>query len=245
MFRMERGLHTTQGLWEENLMRLATPLFLLLTIGLATSTASAVPIVTNYDSDADFLANADFVKSFGGNVRWGNGGASGDWEYSVVDASDIPVGPGNPRQNAWLPGPSTNDHAVTFSFDGVDAVTLDPSLAAGASTASGFPGTGLNALAIRARANDGDAANLVGGITITFSSGAPILLGDLIGDQNAEYIVITDARIADGFTLTSTGQLTDGRGSSSQYGFKVGIIPEPSTALLVGAGLALLASRRR
>ena len=141
--------------------------FILVSVAalLGTSPAGAATILT-FSSDADFLANVDFVKEFGGNVRWGNGATNGDWEYSVVDGNDIPMGAGNPRQHAWAAGPSTNDHAVSFDWDGSGTLTLDPSLPAGASSETGLtPGT-INALAIRARASSGDAANLLSPITI-------------------------------------------------------------------------------
>lgn len=219
----------------------------LLMIGLVLGAHSAsATTIEGYASDAEFLADANFTKFFGGNVRWGNAGPSGDWEYSVVDANDIPLLPGNPNQHAWAPGPAPNDHDVTFSYDGAGFLLLDPSLPNGASTASGVSGTGINALAIRARADGGDAASLLDPITISFLSGGPdVVLSGLSGDADAEYIVVIDPRFADGFSVDAAARLQDGSGSLPQYGFKVGFIPEPGTALLVGAGLALMARRPR
>lgn len=96
--------------------------------GLLAGTAAATAILT-FIRDADFLANANFTRDFGGDVRWGNGAVDGDWEYSVVDA-DVPIGAGNPEQNAWVDGGSTNDHTVSFAYDGATTIALDPGLTA-------------------------------------------------------------------------------------------------------------------
>jgi len=227
-------------------MRLSSSLVIVCAgLALVASEAPAATI-SFFGSDADFLANANFTKEFGGNVRWGNAGTSGDWEYSVVDANDIPIGAGNPKQHAWSGSPSTNDHGVSFDYDGVGTITLDPSLPNGASVETGFSAGAINALAIRARADSGDEAQLLSPITITFDLGGPnVVLGTLTGDGNAEYVVVLDSRFAGGFEVTADAQLKDGSGSLPQYGFKAGIIPEPGTAVLVGSGLLLLGLRRR
>lgn len=209
---------------------------------LAATPASALTLT--FSSDAAFLATT-FTKDFGGNVRWGNAGASGDWEYSVVDGSDIPIGSAQ-QQYAW--GGGANPHDVTFAYDdgtGVADLTLsvDPDVSS-ASVAVG--GDGVNAIAIRARADLGDMATL-DDITVTFDVDATsVNLGSLAGDGDAEYVVLIDSRLAFGFTLTADANLEDGSGSLPQYGFKVGnAVPEPGALALIAAPLALALIRRR
>ncbi len=81
---------------------------------------------------------------------------------------------------------------------------------------------------------------------VQFDDGSPDLdLADLVGDGDAEYIVVIDSSLADGFQGVADADLTEGSGSLPQYGYKVGIIPEPATAGLLALGLAALATRRR
>lgn len=210
--------------------------------------APASALTLGFSSDADFNANAGLTKDFGGNVRWGDAGPAGDWEYSVVDGSDVPLPGGNPLQYAWNPGPDMNPHEVTFGYDD-GAGTTDLALSIAGAVSSGSPavgGDGVNALAVRARADLGDAADL-SDIVVSFDVGGSVNLGSLVGDADAEYVMLIDARLSDGFTLTADVELMDGNGSIPQYGFKVGnVVPEPGTVWLLGAGaLGLVARRRR
>jgi hypothetical protein len=232
-----------------NALGMAVVLVAALTVVASGSSATTVFSIDCDSSSqcANAFLDLDFTKELGGNVRWGNGATNGDWEYSVVDATDHPVDDVGPRQHAWASSPSTNDHTVSFDWDGLGTITLDPGLPAGASVATGFPAGPINALAIRARAGTGDVANLLSPITISFDSGGPnVVLATLTGDGDAEYVVVVDSRLSGGFEVVAHAQLGDGSGSLPQYGFKVGFfVPEPNTLLLVGLGLSLLACRRR
>jgi hypothetical protein len=222
----------------------------VLALLLAGTPASA--LVISYASDADFLANAAFVKDFGANVRWGNGQANGDWEYSVVDASDLPLAGGNPKQHDWQAGANLHDYLLDYDSAG-GTVSLALSDGGGpfpSGVSSGAPtvAPGLNALAIRARANFGDAADLYSPITVVFDLGGPnAVLGPVVGDGDAEYLVLVDARLAGGFQVFGAANLQDGSGSLPQYGFKVGhvAVPEPAACLLLLTGVAGGLARRR
>jgi hypothetical protein len=218
---------------------------------LLLGSAPASALVISYASDADFLANAAFVKDFGANVRWGNGGPSGDWEYSVVDANDIPLAGGNPKQHDWQAGANLHDYVLDYD-SGAGSVSLSLSDGGGpfpGGVSSGTPAVapGLNALAIRARSNLGDAADVDSPITVVFDLGGPnAVLGPVIGDGDAAYLVLVDARLAGGFQVFGAANLQDGSGSLPQYGFKLGhvAVPEPAACLLLLGGVAGAIARR-
>jgi hypothetical protein len=223
---------------------------------LVASSASAYTVA--YVSDADFLANGNFTKYFNANVRWGSGTASGDWEYSLMNGAETTTF-GVEQQHDWVENGGlgdTNPHSYLLDWDdGTGVASLSISLEIPVSSTTP-PGVGtVNALAIRAKASgvNGEAVTLTSPITISFDDdpGNPLVVGPLVGDANAEYIVIVDSRLGGGFDVTGAASIfkDDGspppEGSEPQYGFKVGFVPEPGTALLLGCGLALLAGVRR
>ena len=221
-------------------------LFLAGCFGMATAKAAIV----SYVSDADFLANAGFSKSFGATSRWGNNpAASGDWEYAVVNAADAPVG--TPGLVLWN---EHNVHEAHFSYTGLTAqyIMCDTSIFGDTGAQAVTGGSGINALAFRARAGDDDLS-ILGSIIVFFDvDNSFVELGDLTGDQDAEYLMLVDDRLAHGFQVWMLAALFDEgvpstAGSIPFYGLKVGTstVPVPAAAWLFGSGLALLGWLRR
>ncbi|MEL6318124.1 MAG: PEP-CTERM sorting domain-containing protein [Pseudomonadota bacterium] len=224
-----------------------------LLIVLAAAVAIATPAAAgplSFSSDSDFLA-ADFDKLGGANVRWGNGASNGDWEYSVVNGVDAPIGNG-PLQHDWQPG--GNSHACcdpVIAYDG-DNLTLDAGLDNGVAT--GAIGGGANTILFRAKAGADQTADIFG-IFLTYAGGV-VDLGSLFGDGDAEYVGFVDPLLSQGFSISfADGALIDGganpKGSSPLWQIKVGVtettVSEPGVIGLFGLGLIGLAfaARRR
>lgn len=205
------------------------------------STAAQAGIVT-FNSDADFITyqnSGAFTKTFGGNVRWGNGAGNGDWEYAVVNGADIPIGAIG--QTPWA---GSNSHDVSFSYDGGTSATL----------ALGGIGTLTRAVpaaptVLFARVRDSVTIfSTLSNIEIDLAYngvGVDYSYNLLTGDANAEYWGVADANLALGFTLTADASLEGPRssGSDPMYQFKVGV-PEPASLGLAVLGAAGLIWRR-
>ena len=225
-----------------------------LAVSLVMSAASAAPLTLA--SDADFFswsAGNGFVKAFGGNVRWGNAGPSGDWEYSIVNGADSP--PGTPMQFDWANVGTPNPHSPVFGWNGSTATLV---LGNGAAASQASFGGAPNTLLVRARASDSasnsrdvELRELVVRLLVDNST---IALHDLIGDADAQYVGLVDARLSGGFeVIARSANLAvlagTGQGSDPAYQFKVGTsnqIPEPgSMALALAALCAAMLARRR
>jgi hypothetical protein len=243
---------------------------------LCSLAAVPAPAATvGYASDAAFLASAGFVSSGGANARWGNDGTSGDWEYAVVDGADMPLSQG---QLQWsdLAGyaagsPTVANHGFTFTYAVSGALTFAlrdvNGVEVGSDTDPATPGTqrvaagviapplgGINTLVIRARAAAGDVAvvgpgGAAAGLRVSFAGGGFFDLDRLVGDADAEYLLLRDERLGGGFSITDNAALRDGAGSLPMWQFKVGVtpVPEPAALPLAVGGLALLGllARRR
>jgi hypothetical protein len=227
-------------------------------VALVASAALQAATVT-YGSDADFLANAQFTKQFGFNVKNGNSGANGDWEYAIVNAADVPqFGSG---QLAW--GNNTQrDHDFGFGYDGSAIADLDimnigglPPLSnvSNSGNVSGLVSGSPNALFIRAKDGGVNSQVDLSNLVLTFLvDNSVVNLGSLIGDSNAAYIGVIDVRVAGGFTITgdvalNTGDAGSG-GSSRMYQAKIGTVPPvpvPGAVWLFGSALGLMGWLRR
>jgi hypothetical protein len=217
---------------------------LVLSVVMATVSVSdraAYAGVVTLNSDAEFIAlqtSGAFAKTFGGNVRWGDALAAGDWEYAIVNSGDFPIG--SPANSPWT---GTNAHDVTFTYDGVGSATL--ALSGIGSITRAVPPT---ASVMFARVKDSvSPLSLLSNITLDLAFngvGVDYSYSLLTGDSNAEYWGVIDPNLQLGFTLRANAVLDGPRsaGSDPMYQFKVGV-PEPGTALLVCLG-GLLATRR-
>ncbi len=213
----------------------------------------------SYSSDADFLANAQFTKQFGYNVKNGNSAVNGDWEFAIVNATDVPQFGSN--QLAWAAN-TQRDHDFSFAYDGTSTADLDlmniigaPALPdqSNSGDVSGLISGSPNAIFIRARDSGTNSQVDLSGLSILFlSDNGVINLGSLIGDADAAYIGVIDARVSGGFIITGDVALNTGDagggGSTRMYQAKIGVVsavPVPAAFWLFGSAVGLLALLRR
>jgi hypothetical protein len=227
-------------------MRKTVLIICLSLIGFLLEAAEASAYLQTISNDAELIALQDnglFTKYFGGNVRWGNNALNGDWEYAVVNGSDIPIG--TPGQMVWT---GNSPHSYSFIYDAnSDSASLQ--VVDTSSMHSGSVGQwDVNAIVIRARADaiGGDVASLADPIIIQFAMGGSVIINGLVGDNDANSVLLVDNRLSGGFTMSGLASLTDGRGSLPMYQVKVGYspVPLPAAFWLFGSGLAVLAGVR-
>lgn len=223
-------------------MGIARTLAVGLFAGMAVGAASAG--TATLSSDAQFITlqtNGDFTKQFGGNVRWGNGTAVGDWEYAIVDGTDAPIGA--VAQAAWS---GINIHDVVFNFDAGAASATLTLVGIGSITrsVSAVPSV------LWARVQDGATPfSSLSNIQVDLAyngAGVDYSFASLVGDVDAQYWGLSDDNLKFGFTLTADADLSGPRqgGSSPMYQFKVGV-PTPGAAALMGLGVLVAGRRRR
>ncbi len=205
--------------------------------------APAAAGTLTFNSDAEFITNeasGAFTKTFGGNVRWGDGLNAGDWEYAIVNASDVPIGA--PANSPWT---GTNLHSVTFTYDGVGSATL--ALGGIGSLTRSVPVAPTVFFArVRDSATPFSELSMIE-VDLAYNGvGVDYSYNLLLGDANAEYWGVSDANLSAGFTIRAAANLAGPRtaGSDPMYQFKIGV-PAPGSAALLGVAGVLAARRRR
>lgn len=224
-------------------MKFVSALALSAAAALMTPFVSASASVLTFSSDAAFNVYQNsglFTKTFGGNVRWGNGLGNGDWEYSIVDTSDTPIGAVG--QTPWT---GTNLHDAAFSYDGAGNSTL--SLSGIGSLTRAVP---VDPTVLFARVRDSETPfSYLAQIDIDLAyNGVGVDYSHVLltGDPDAEYWGVSDDNLRFGFSVTANANLDGPRtaGSDPMYQFKVGV-PAPSSLAALGLGGVLAARRRR
>lgn len=227
-------------------------------LGVLASGAAAAPTTQTFGCDrssdcgtAFFPLEIDgtFDKRFGQTVRAGLQGS--EREYAVADENDSPISAqGQATQSAWRNGPS--DHGFVFSYDPTTptaAIELsDAPTGVGFSpnpvSSADVPTTGINAVALRANISD-DAADrqaTLTDLTITVG-GMTFALPDLVGDGDAEYLLIVDDGLANGYTMSGQALFDPNGATRSQvlYQAKAGTfngeIPAPASLALLALGM--------
>lgn len=227
----------------------------LAAMALLTLPAQATSI-TFWHSDASFELGAQFDKLFSGNVQIGNNALKGTWEYSIMNAAEKEAF--DPQQFVFS-APDSYQFSITQDGPRYHASLKLNSSASSDKTFTFDPGTKNNALAIRARASAETTSHLASP-TIDFHAPgvSDIHPDDLVGDNNAEYVMIASNGFAGGFTIAGDFHFMNRKSNAvPSFQFKFGhtdlpiggdfttAVPEPGTFVLGFAVCAVLGCAAR
>jgi PEP-CTERM motif len=223
--------------------------------------------VFNLASDTSFVswsATQPFTKYGSTTMQWGNGASNGNWEYAVRGPSDGTVlaqgqldwsnGGNNLAPNVQPFVRYTSTGALSMAFNVVeDGNNANGDPTGAYSTVAQNVQANANTILIRAITTSASNAGNVNlrGIRVTFDTGGSLLLGDLFGDANANYLAVSDNRLRGGFSLSYASGEFDWNSTANNalpsIQVKIGStpVPEPAAIGLLGLGLAGIAFARR
>ncbi len=250
-------------------MKLAVFKFALLAV-LAAIPARALSVLelSSDEAFAKFTAAASWSQEAGVNVRWGNNGKGGLWEMALVDAKDNAVA-GTTRQGKV-------DGYRAFGFDYAKG-TATAALAGFKSAQTTLGDAELNTVIIRVQGDDAredededddgkgkgkgknqdddDDASVaaLAGLSISFGSEV-YSLGQLVGDNDSNYLVLQDTRFSGVWSLLADGVMyhdRDDRDRAPFYSVRLGTtttsVPDSAATfgLLAATLLGTILIRRR
>ena len=241
-------------------------LALLAVLAAIPARALSVLELSSDEAFAKFTATESWSQEAGVNVRWGNNGKGGRWEMAFVDAKDNALA-GTSRQGKV-------DGYRAFGFDYAKGIAA-ASLAGFKSTQTTLGDAEINTVIIRVQADDqsaddddrkgkgkgqnkeDDDASVAALASLSLSFGSEVYsLGELIGDGNANYLVLQDTRFSGVWSLLADGVMDhdrDDRDRAPFYSIRLGgttsttSVPDSASTfgLIAAALLGTVLIRRR
>lgn len=167
--------------------------------------AHAMVGLATYDDTTAFetsAAAAAFTRIGSANIQWGRPTSTANWEYGVLDASADTLYTG---QYSWRP---TNtflyNSAPLLDYNAGGRLAMSIRSNSTVLAASGQIGGGADTLIVHSQLTPTGALATVSlaGLSLQFSDGRRVALGDAFADQDGHYITFTDAALAKGFKVT-------------------------------------------